>query len=202
MALTKPDNPLDRRIAIMDLFDSGEFTGPCTAVEMVERVGGTVQGATRALRDLEFTIVRRESVRREKIGIGRRTKAVKIPRQYGRPLVWPEAFELRRRLRKMGMSAGAAKQANVTIVPERFIEQSIEEVFADNPGVLDAIKRRGVYKKALKRVVANSMLNTVSVKELAAALGEDPAVMTPGAMVGKVEVLTRVATRRQLQETG
>ena len=100
------------------------------------------------------------------------------------------------------MSAGAVKKANVTVIPERYIEKAIEEVYADNPSVLDAIKRRGVYKKALKKVVADSMLSTVSVEELAAALGEDPAVMTPGAMVGKVEVLTRVATRRQLQETG
>lgn len=42
--MVKPDNPLDRRIAIMDLFDSGEMSGPCTAADIVERVGGTARG--------------------------------------------------------------------------------------------------------------------------------------------------------------
>ena len=44
----KPDNPLDRCIAIMDLFDSGEYIGPCTAVDMVARVGGTARGGLRS----------------------------------------------------------------------------------------------------------------------------------------------------------
>ena len=64
----------------MDLFDSGEFIGPCTAVDMVARVGGTAKDVAAALTDLDFTIVRRESKRRVRTGKGKKTKVEKVPR--------------------------------------------------------------------------------------------------------------------------
>ena len=70
MSIAKPDNPLDRRIAIMDLFDTGEY-GPCTAQEMVDLVGGTPRGMAAALNDLGFTIAKRESTKRVPTGKGR-----------------------------------------------------------------------------------------------------------------------------------
>ena len=200
MSSAKPDNPLDRRITIMDLFDAGEWVGPCTAQELVDLVGGTVRGVASALNDLGFTIAKRESTKRIPSGLGRRTKKVKVPRKYARPTKWPESYELRRRLRKMGMSASSARQSNVTVVPDRYIEQAIGDVFLNNPGATDAIKRRGVYKKALRKVVADGMLDVVSVRELASALGENPAVMTPAALLGRAEGLKRVATRQELKE--
>ena len=198
--MQKPDNPLDRRIAIMELYDSDGFVGPCTAVDMVEHVGGTTRGVASALADLGFTIAKRESKRRVPTGNGRRTKLERVPRQYARPTKWPDSYELRRRLRKMGMSASSARQSNVTVVPDRYIEQAIGEVLLNNPGAKDAIKRRGVYKKALRKMVADGMLDVVSVRELAKAIGEDPAVMTPAALLGRAEGLKRVATRQELRE--
>lgn len=59
MATNKPDNPTDRKIAIMDLYDSGLFLGPCSVEEMQKRIGCTSQGVTRSLRDLGFTIATR-----------------------------------------------------------------------------------------------------------------------------------------------
>ena len=195
----KPDNPLDRRIAIMELYDSGGFVGQCTGQDIAELLGGTLRGVTAALKDLGFTISRRESTKRVPIGIGRRTKAVRVPREYARPSSWPESYQLRRRLRKMGMPASSAKQANVTVVPDRYIEQAIGEVLLNNP--TDGIKRRGVYKKALKKVVRDGTLDTVSVRELAAAIGEDPATTTPAGLLGRAEGLMRVATRQELRES-
>ena len=84
MLTPKPDNPLDRRMAIMALFDSGEMHGPCTVEDVKTHVGGTTMGVTWALRTLGFTIARRESTRREPTGNGRRTKKVKIPREWAR----------------------------------------------------------------------------------------------------------------------
>jgi hypothetical protein len=166
----------------------------------MERVGGTFQGVTRALRDLEFTIAKRESKRRIPTGQGRRTKKVKIPRQYARPAEWPQLYELHRRMRKMGMSASATKRANVAVVPERYIEMAIGEVFLGNPGITDAIKRRGVYKKALNKVVRDGMLDVVSVRELAKALGETPDAV-PASLLNRAEGFMRVATRQELKES-
>ena len=200
MTTTKPDNPLDRRIAIMELFDSGEMHGSCTVEDIKDHVGGTTMGVTWAVRDLGFTIARRESTRREPTGKGRRTKKVKVPREWARPSEWPPLYELHRRLRKMGMSASATKLANRAVIPERYVEQAISEVFLSNPGTPEAIKRRGVYKKALNKVVKNGMLDTVSVRELAKALGESPDSV-PGALLNRVEGLVRVATRQELRES-
>ena len=127
MLNAKPDNPLDRWIAIMDLFDSGELSGLYTVAEIIERVGGTTQGVTRALRDMGFTIAMRESTRREPTGHGRRTRKVKIPRQWARPTQWPELLELQRRLRKMGMSVSAVKDANKAVIPEMKAGGDVEE---------------------------------------------------------------------------
>ena len=100
----------------------------------------------------------------------------------------------------MGMSASSVRQANVTVVPDRYVEQAITAVFVDNPGALDAIKRRGVYKKALRKVVRDGMLNVIPVAELAAKLGENPA-MPPGALLNSAEGYKRVATRHELKES-
>ena len=98
------------------------------------------------------------------------------------------------------MSASATKSANVAAIPDRYVEQAIGEVFLENPGTPDAIKRRGVYKRALNKVVRDGMLDTVSVRELAQALGESPDTV-PAALLSRVEGLVRVATRRELSES-
>ena len=100
----------------------------------------------------------------------------------------------------MGMSVSAVKNANVTTVPERYVEQAIGQVFLANPGAPDAIKKRGVYKKTLTKVVQDAILDTVSVHELAAKLGEDPTTMTPAGLLNRAEGYMRVATRQELRE--
>ena len=200
MTTAPADNPVDRRIAIMDLFDSGEWSGSITAQQLAGRLGCRARSATIALTQLNFGIAKRASTRRERTGHGRRTRKVRIPREWARPSRWPELYELQRRLRRMGMSVSAAKNANVTTVPERFVEQAISQVFLANPGAPDAIKRRGVYKKTLTKVVQDAMLDTVPVYELAAKLGEDPATMTPAGLLNRAEGYMRVATRQELRE--
>ena len=44
MTTQKPDNPLDRRLSIMDLYDSGVLIGPKSVEEIVQYVGGTTRG--------------------------------------------------------------------------------------------------------------------------------------------------------------
>ena len=58
MQMPKSDNPLDRRLAIMDLFDRGEVSGSCTVDQLVQMVGGTARGIGVALKDLGFVITR------------------------------------------------------------------------------------------------------------------------------------------------
>ena len=113
MINSPPDNPIDRRIAIMDLFDDGGWTGSVTVQQLAERLGSRPLSINRALRQLEFTISRRESVRRVRTGQGKRTKREKVPREWARPSRWPALYELQRRLRGMGMSVSAVKNANM-----------------------------------------------------------------------------------------
>ena len=200
MTIAKPDNPLDRRIAIMELFDNAEVYGAVTVAGIAERVGGTPQGVMRALNDLGFDKSRRASKRRVKTGEGRKSKLVKIPAEWSRPSAWPQLYELHRRLRKMGMSASSAKRANVAVVPERYLEMAIGEVFLSNPEK-DAIKHRGVYRKALNKVVSDGLLDVVSVRELAEVLGENnPAATTPAGLLNKAKGYMRVATRQELTD--
>lgn len=200
MTNDRPNNPIDRRIAIMDLFDSGEWSGTATVQQLADRLGSKPQSIQYALRQLAFTIARRESTRREPTGHGRRTRKVKIPREWARPSQWPELYELQRRLRRMGMSASSVKNCNVSTVPARYVDQAIGEVFLAHPGEPDAVKKRGVYKKALTKVVQDAMLDTVPVNELAAKLGEDPATMTRAGLLNRAEGYMRVATRQELRE--
>ena len=200
MATAKPDNPLDRRIAIMDAFDDGTLTGAQTAQGIADIFGGTARGIAAAFKDLGFAVTRRESTRRVPTGNGKRTKKVKIPREYAKPAAWPDAWELRRRLRRMGMSASRVKDANKTTVPDRYVESAIGEVLLRNPAP-DAINRRGAYKKALRQVVADGMLDTVSVRELAEALRENPDIMTPAALINRASGYMRAATKQELRET-
>jgi hypothetical protein len=100
----------------------------------------------------------------------------------------------------MGMSASATKRANVAVVPERYVEMAIGEVFLGNSGTTDAIKRRGVYKKALNKVVKDGMLDTVSVRELAQVLGESPDSV-PAFLLNRAGGYMRVATRQELKES-
>ena len=110
MTTAPADNPVDRRIAIMDLFDSGEWSGSITAQQLASRLGCRARSATIALAQLNFGIARRASTRRERTGHGRRTRKVRVPRQWARPSQWPELYELQRRLRRMGMSASSVKK--------------------------------------------------------------------------------------------
>ena len=48
MVNTPPDNPVDRRIAIMDLFDDGGWTGSVTVQQLAERLGSRPQSINRA----------------------------------------------------------------------------------------------------------------------------------------------------------
>ncbi len=200
MTTPKPDNPIDRRIAIMDAFDAGTLAGAQTAQAVAEIFGGTPRGIVAAFKDLGFTVARRASTRRVPTGNGKRKKTIQIPREYAKPAAWPDAWELRRRLRRMGMSASRVKDANKTTVPDRYVESAIGEVLLSNPAP-DAINRRGAYKKALRQVVADGTLDTVSVRELAEALGENPDIMTPAALINRARGYMRGATKQELRET-
>ena len=112
MNIARPENPMDRRIAIMELFDTGRLSDTCTVQEIVRIIGGNSQATTPALRTLKFTIARRESTRREPTGHGRRTRKVKIPRQWAPPVEgWDSRFKREKQLREYGMSPDAIRRA-------------------------------------------------------------------------------------------
>ena len=201
MLSQRPDNPLDRRIAIMELYDSGEFYGPCTAEEMARFVGGTLRGVAVALKDLGFTTARKASAKRVPTGEGRKTRLERIPRQYARPGLWPEKWLLRRDLRVLGMSVSAVNRANLTKVEDRYVEAALNKIVADNPsGVKDILKTKGVYRNELNKVVRASVLDTVPKRDLAKALGESPDNTTSAGLLGRANGLMRVATKQAYRE--
>ena len=201
MLSTRPDNPLDRRLAIMELYDTGEFSGVCTAEEMAKFVGGTIRGVAAALKDLGFTTARKPSTRRVPTGEGKKTGKEGIPRQYARPGLWPERWLLRRDLRVLGMSVSAVSRANLTKVPDRYVEAALNKIVADNPGdVLGILKTKGVYRNELNKVVRASVLDTVPKRDLAKALGESPDNTTSAGLLGRANGLMRVATKQAYRE--
>ena len=169
MPSNKPDNPMDRRIAIMELFDSGRFFGTCSVDEMVKRVGSNSPSITRAFTALGFTIARRRSSRRVK------TKIINIPRQYKRPDEWPIMFVKQRQLRKDGASVGFAKTIfHSADVPLEIFDQAVGMLIAD--GI--PITRRGALKRAIndamKKRDENYKRNFIPAADLAAKLRESP----------------------------
>ena len=194
------DNPLDRRIAIMGLYDTGEFYGPCEAEEMAKVLGCTPRGVAAAFKDLGFKVSREASTRRERTGEGRKTRVEKIPRQYTRPTLWPEKWLLRRDLRVLGMSVSAVKRANLTKIPDSYVETTLNKIVEDNRGipggVEDILKTKGVYRNELNKVVRASIQEAVPKRDLAKALGESPYNSTLAGLLGRANGLMRVATKQ------
>ena len=179
MPSKKPDNPTDRRIAVMDLYDSGRFYGPCTVEDMRSRVGGTSQGVTRALRTLQFTIARRRSIRTVQTPKGRKKK-VMVPRAWERPKEWPLLLLKQRFLRKQGASVGFVHRIfNSAAVPMDMFEEALERL--DREQI--SITRRGALKKAIDIAIAERderyTMNIVPAEDLAEELREAPDMPAP-----------------------
>ena len=174
MPAKKPENPTDRRIAIMDLYDSGMFLGPCSVDEMQKRVGGTSQGVTRALRDMGFTIASRRSTRTEMSPKGRK-RQVKIPRRWERPKEWPLLIQKQRHLRKQGTSVGFTKSIfQSAAVPMEIFEEALTQLTLN--GI--SVTRRGALRKAINSVMAKRderyARDVITTEELAEVLREAP----------------------------
>ena len=195
MPSNKPDNAMDRRIAIMDLFDSGKVFGPCSVEDLVKRVGGTSRGVTGALRALGFEIARRASTRRVPTGKGRRKKKLKIPRQWQRPDEWPVMLVKQRQLRKDGASVGFARSIfHSAEVPLDMFDQAMGILIAE--GI--PITRRGALKKAINDAMRkrdeNFQRNYVPASDLAETLRESPD--TPAEALKNISGMYRKAAIR------
>ena len=194
MPSKKPDNPTDRRIAIMDLYDSGLFVGICSVEDMVQRFGGTSQGVTRALRALGFTIANRRSKRTELTPKGRKKK-VMMPRKWARPTEWPDLVSKQRHLRKQGVSVGFAKRIfNSAAVPMDMFEEALTKLTEE--GI--SVTRRGALKKAIDEVIAERdgryTRNFITAAELSNILREAPE--TPArALLNMAEMYRKRAVR-------
>ena len=173
MTNEKPTNPMDRRILIMDLFDEGRFHGSTTVEDLVKATGGTSVAITRALRALRFEIARRASTRRVRIGKGRRTKAVKVPRQWAQPKEWPRDFALQRSLRRAGMSAGAiTRVSNSALVPIDMLEKAALSFVGSESQLSKRGKLKGVINELLQMEREQLLGSNIGTNELLEALGE------------------------------
>ena len=151
----KPDNPLDRRIAIMNHYESGIFVGRKSAEEIRWEVGGTVTSISLALKELGFTIAEPRKTRRVPTGQGRKTLRVHTPRKYAPPenLDWPAKARLERQIRAQGASVRVTQNAflHSAKVTESEMQQALGLLVHD--GV--SAGARGALKKAVSAVKAD-----------------------------------------------
>ena len=149
----KPDNPLDRRIAIMNYYDRGAFIGAKSAEEIRNELGGTSRSVSIALRELGFSIAERRKSRRVPTGQGRKTKQVVIPRKWAPPadLDWPARARLERQIRAAGASVYATKAAFGSATPPLpVVEQAIGQLVGDEI----PINARGALRKAINSIIS------------------------------------------------
>ena len=175
MATPKPKTPLDRRIAIMDMYDAGAFIGPKSAEDLVGELGGTVRGMGVALRELGFRIARRETKRRVRTGQGRRTQVVRTPRTWAPPDEWTDKAVKQRQLRRQGASPAFCKAIFQSApVPLGVLDESMSLLAVD--GI--PVTRPGALKKAIAQVTAEREArysrDIITTNELAEVLREAP----------------------------
>ena len=151
----KPDNPLDRRIAIMNHYESGIFVGQKSAEEIRWEVGGTVASISVALTALGFKTAERRKTRRIPTGQGRKTRVVTTPRKYAPPdnLDWPVKARLERQIRAQGASVRVTKNAfmHSAKVTESEMQQALGLLVAES----QSAGARGALKKAVSTVKAD-----------------------------------------------
>lgn len=151
--LTRPDNPLDRRIAIMHHYEQGLFVGAKTAEDIRTELGGTARSISNALSSLGFTTAERSKVKRVKTGQGRRTRLVRTPARYAPPanLDWPAQARLERQIRQAGASVYATQKAFQSAnVPPAVMEKALGRLIYD----ATPVNARGAIKKAVNLELA------------------------------------------------
>lgn len=153
---------MDRRIAVMTLFDTGRLSGTCTVQELTQIIGGNTQSMTRAVRSLGFTIARKESTRREPTGHGKRTRKVKVPRQWEPPADgWDSRFKREKQLREFGMSPDAIRRAedyaaHITDILSEAVDTLLD---AEVP-----VASKGRLKKQIQEVIREKITGFATVQ--------------------------------------
>lgn len=201
---TKPDNPLDRRIAIMTWYERGMFLGAKSAEEIKDALGGTPRSVTVALRELGFTVAERRKTRRVPTGQGRKTRLVNIPRKWAPPsnLNWPAKARLERQIRLAGASPRAVKNAfrHTAAVSESEMEQALGLLVKDGTPA----SAPGALKKAVAAIKAEQEAEIAEERrqreygrdpDLAEALRESPD-MPRKALLTRAAGMVRAATRK------
>ena len=99
-----PDNAIDRRIAIMDAYDAGDFIGAYTADAIAQRIGGNARSISAALKALGFRVSDERRSRWVPVKRGGDTRVTTSARKWRRPYKWPPQAELERKFRREGKS--------------------------------------------------------------------------------------------------
>lgn len=174
MTTPKKVHPLDRRIAIMTAYSTGQLSGEQETSEIADTINASVRATRNALKLLDFQL------NKGKV------------QTWNPPYEWPAMAQVQRKLRLAGLSATAATNANQTRVPVEHAEQVTNEMLAKSQGT--GITARE-YQTELQFQVNESMYNHVTVKELAEALGESPK-MPPAYLIGRVKGIITALNRR------
>lgn len=168
----KPDNPLDRRIAIMIYYEKGYFIGSKSAEEIRDELGGNINSISRALKELGFTIAEKRKEKRVKTGQGRKSRKVVTHRKWAPPpgLAWPVLSQLQRQIRMQGASPQAVKRAFTNAdVPASVMEQALGQLVLEGK----TAGTKGALKKSVSAVIAEQAAQKEETQRLE-EYGRDP----------------------------
>ena len=201
--IARPTNPVDRRIAVMDLYDAHELPIPCTAEEVAQRFGSTTRSVGMALQALGFARSKRRPTkkvdydppRKLKSGrISKRKHTILLPHTWARPFEWPARHILQRRLRRAGLSAFQVAAAEKSAeVPGDILENALNIALASGTA-----RNKGVIRQLINELLEEERRDykrrSMPIKDVAAALDEAPDA-NPAFLVNRTKGLVRAATR-------
>ena len=182
--------PLEMRIAIAELYDTGKIAGKATVQDIVVALGspeGKQRSVGIALKRLGF-----ERGDRRRAGSTRKSPFC----EWTPPAEWPADFKAERRMRQLGMDSGQVQRASLAAFGMGdVLDDAIDALLIGRV----EIGARGKLKAEIKRIVVDTLAelreDSIARRELAEWLREAPDA-NKQFLENRVKGLVRIATRR------
>ena len=177
---------------IIDLYDSGRWSGRCYARDIAALLGVTEDKVGRGLKRLKFTVVKRAH-----------SKFVRMePAVWASPTEWPELLQKQRDLKRSGLSTGQVMRAtDLSAEITAIIDAAVKLLDVQDV----ALFKRGALKEKIKEVIqevyTKAVRDSIARDELARWLREDPGA-NRAYLQSRVEGYVRFASKRLCQHCG
>ena len=182
-------DPLDLRIAIMQLKEKGLIPAPhFTAEQLCQRLDIPIEkrlSVGHALRRLGFRKVSERKVRRKK------GELISVPARWEPPQHFPDAALMERRLWQNGLNTGQVQRGMSAGHKDAKILEAAMRQLMKREITLDT---RGALKKAIDKIVVDTLAklrdNNFTHSEVAVAAGESPDA-NPEAILDRIRLLVK-----------